>query len=436
MSASSLRPSYLAHVARLQEGYERVLASHRLDAIVLGSGAAAARSPFDDQYWPLLPTPAFAHWVPLAEPDAFLVIRAGQRPRLLRTRVDDFWEAAPRAEDDHFWDAFELLEELPGHLERHLPTRNAVTIRRDAPLDGDPRRAQLLEDLDALRTRKSEYEVACLCRATERAAAGHLRAAELFAAGDPSELSLHLAYLEASAQDDSATPYKNIVALGAHAAVLHYVSYEARAPGRADQSLLVDAGAKVLGYGSDITRTHARGQGPAARRFAELIAAMDRLQRTICAEISIGLEYEALHDRSHQLLAELLLAVGLCRGSADELVARGVTRRFYPHGLGHSLGITVHDVGMRPRAPRPDNAFLRTTTTIEPDQVFTIEPGLYFIPQLLERARAESAELIDWAAVDELRPFGGIRIEDNLAIGAGGAAIRNLTRETLAAATR
>ena len=117
---------------------------------------------------------------------------------------------------------------------------------------------------------------------------------------------------------------------------------------------------------------------------------------------------------------------------ADELVDKGVTRALFPHGLGHSLGVTVHDVGMKPRPPRPENKFLRNTSVIEIGQVFTIEPGVYIIDPLIKPLQAEAATrgLVDWAMIDELRPFGGIRIEDNVVVEAHGT--RNLTREAFA----
>ena len=87
---------------------------------------------------------------------------------------------------------------------------------------------------------------------------------------------------------------------------------------------------------------------------------------------------------------------------------------------------------MKPRPPRPENRFLRNTSQIEVGQVFTIEPGLYFIEGLLGPLRAGShSGLVDWRLVDELAPFGGIRIEDNVVVQAGG--IRNLTREAFGA---
>jgi len=113
-------------------------------------------------------------------------------------------------------------------------------------------------------------------------------------------------------------------------------------------------------------------------------------------------------------------------------VARGVTRAFFPHGLGHSLGLQTHDVGCATRAPRADNPFLRNTTDVAAGQVFTIEPGIYFIPDLLEPLRATPRGAgVDWALVDTLAPLGGVRIEDDVQIEGGATVLRNLTREHL-----
>src|SRR5262249_32960909 len=131
-------------------------------------------------------------------------------------------------------------------------------------------------------------------------------------------------------------------------------------------------------------------------------------------------------------LAVQLREMGLVRGSVEEVVERGITRALFPHGLGHSLGITVHDAGMKPRPPRPDNKFLRNTSTIEVGQVFTIEPGVYIIDALLKPLQGDARrELVDWSMIADLRMFGGIRIEDNVQVEAAG--IRNLTREAFSA---
>jgi Xaa-Pro dipeptidase len=426
----SFETTYPDHVAHLQRATEAALAAQGYEALVVCSGTPQSKNRFDDQSWPLSPTPTFTHWCPLAEPDAFLIVRAGRKPTLVRTISDDFWETNPPPESEHFWDAFDVVTVGPGHAGDVLPGGKVAVITRDpgqAP-PGEVNPAPLLAALDAIRTKKTAYEIECLVEATRRAVRGHKRTEELFRAGPVSELGIHLAYLDASEQDDPVAPYKGIVALGAHSAVLHYVAYE-KTKVSGDTSLLVDAGARCNGYGSDITRSYARGAK--AAKFADLIARMDRLQQEVCRRIRPGMPYEDLHDDTHRLLADVLREVGLGKGSAAELVDRGVTRVFLPHGLGHSLGVCTHDVGMKLRPPRPENKYLRNTSTIEVGQVFTIEPGLYFIDGLLSTLRGDDRErLVDWKLVDELRPFGGIRIEDNVAVLATG--IRNLTREAYA----
>ncbi|MEZ4366548.1 MAG: Xaa-Pro dipeptidase [Kofleriaceae bacterium] len=429
---------YAQHAETLAAGTAAALEACGYDAVILAGGRAATRNRFDDQDAPLSPTPAFSHWVPVVEADALLVIEPGQRPTLHRTLVDDFWHAPARLELDHVGEQVARATRRAGDA-LALPRGRVAVISRDDADDGVPAELPrnppaLLAALDALRVHKTPYELACLRLAQRGAARGHQAAAAAFAAGDasgPSELALHLAYLAASGQDPDATPYKGIVALGANAAVLHYTAYQATAPGVADTSLLVDAGARHLGYGADITRTYARGAGAAARRFADLIARVDELQQTVCAEVRPGVAYEDLHERTHVLLAELGRAAGLLRGGTEELVARGVTRALLPHGLGHSLGIVTHDVGCRPRPPRPHNPFLRMTIDLAVGHVVTIEPGLYFIPSLLAPLRADDrAALVDWDAIAELAPFGGIRIEDDVAVTADGH--ENLTRDAFA----
>jgi len=424
--------TYPAHVESLQRGVEAALAALGFDALVLCSGTAAQKNRFDDQYWPLCPTPAFAHWCPLVEADAYVVVRPGKKPRLVRTIVEDFWETTAAPESDHFWSAFEVVEVKPGLAGDALPGGKVAVITRDQGTSppGTVNPPALIAALDLLRTKKTAYEIECLAEASRCAAKGHKRLANFFGSGTPSELELHLAYLQATEQDDTSAPYKGIVALGPHTAVLHYVSYtKERVTG--DTSLLVDAGAKCLGYGSDITRTYVRGTSSAAKRFAELIAHVEALQQEIIRRIKPGMPYEDLHDDTHRLIAVALRELGIGRGSVDELVEKGVTRALFPHGLGHSLGVTVHDVGMKPRPPRPDNKFLRNTSVIEVGQVFTIEPGIYVIDPLLKPLQSDARrDLLDWAAIADLRAFGGIRIEDNVLVEKSGT--RNLTREAFA----
>jgi Xaa-Pro dipeptidase len=432
-----LQPLHAAHVEQLQRATAALLAQQGLDALVIHAGVAQKRSGYDDNYWPLRPTPHFQHWLPLAEAGCALVIRPGKKPLLLRPRELNFWENPHPPESDHFWAAFEVAEGLPSQLAalgRDAVGKRAAFIGEDREaatafgLAGSQDPKPLLDALDALRVKKTAYEELCLAEANRRAAAGHDELRALFARSDLAELELHLAFLKATRQDDAETPYKNIVALGAHAATLHHVAYAKHAA--PSQSLLVDAGASFAGYASDITRTWVKGGGAGASAFAQLVSEVEAMQQRLVAKATPGLHYEALHEESHRQASAIIRSLGLSRLSEDELVASGITRAFYPHGLGHSLGLQVHDVGCALLRPKPENPFLRNTTVIAERQCFTVEPGFYFIDGLLRPLReGPHAGAIDWALVDTLSAFGGVRVEDDLVVGERRA--RNLTRERL-----
>jgi Xaa-Pro dipeptidase len=129
-------------------------------------------------------------------------------------------------------------------------------------------------------------------------------------------------------------------------------------------------------------------------------------------------------------VSAILKEAGIAKASAEEIDAKGISRIFYPHGLGHSLGLQVHDVGCAVIKPKPENPFLRNTSKIADGQVFTIEPGLYFIDTLLAPLKGdERGKLIDWGLVEALAPLGGIRIEDDVLV--TGKTTRNFSREVL-----
>lgn len=442
MDSTSLARLYTDHLRQLEAAYAEAMRAHGYDALVIHSGLPKQRTVFDDQFWPLRVTPHFQHWLPLAEADCALVVRAGKRPTLIWHRPTDFWEAPAEPAGTHWQSSFEIIE--VGSAEaacEHMPSGRAAFIGEKrsraaswgfAPENVAPK--ALVDQLDQIRARKTAYEVYCLEEANRTAAIGHRALADAFRSGDASELELHLEFLRATKQDDPETPYKNIVALGENAATLHHVSYrKTRERGAGAQSLLVDAGATHFGYCSDITRTYVKGGSAGASAFGGLVAAVETFQQQLCAAVAVGDKYEALHDRAHLEVARALRATGVTNLSHEETVASGITRAFFPHGLGHSLGLQCHDVGCALIKPRPDNPFLRNTSTIATGQCFTIEPGIYFIGSLLAKLRdGAHAAAIDWPLVSELSKFGGIRIEDDLVVTDGAVAGRNLTRECLA----
>ena len=441
MDQDQLTHLYAEHLRALTQGYAQALRSAQYDAVVVHSGAPQQRTQFDDQYWTLRVTPHFQHWLPLAEAECALVIEPGKRPTLLWNHDPSFWEQ-PAPPDSQHWQAhFEIIDiSNPDAAKSSLPSGRVAFIgdQRSRAADwgfddADVSPKALVEQLDQLRTKKSRYEVHCLAEANRRAAVGHAALRDAFLSGGASELELHLLYLRATQQDDPETPYKNIVAQGENAATLHHVSYR-KTPllGVGSQTLLVDAGATHLGYCSDITRTYVNANGAAADAFAGLVAYVEKFQQHLCEAVVLGNKYEALHDRAHREVGEALRAMAISKLSVDEAVSSGITRAFFPHGLGHSLGLQCHDVGCALIKPRPDNPFLRHTSTITEGQCFTIEPGIYFIPRLLDKVRqGPHASAIDWKLVDELAKLGGVRIEDDLVVVGGDHVTRNLTREVL-----
>jgi len=426
----------------LTAAYGRVAERHALAAIVVHGGRPKSRSRFDDQAFALRSTPHFQHWLALAEPDCAVIVAPGREPTLVWPSGLDFWER-PRAP---LTTAFErsLRVERPTayaagkELLRELAPTGAIAF-----VGEDPEAAaewglaaaacnpeSLLRDLDALRVLKSPYERACLVEANRVAALGHESVRRAFASGDASELELHLEFLRATSQDDPETPYKNIVAKGHNGAILHHIAYLRE--GRGEHSLLLDAGATFQGYCSDITRTWVKGEGAAASAFLGLVRGVESLQRALCLGAVEGRRYEDLHDESHRRVSAVLAEVGLVRLSPEEICARGISRLFYPHGLGHSLGLQTHDVGCALERPRGDNPFLRNTAVIAAGQTFTVEPGVYFIDQKLAELReGPHAGAVDFSLVEALSALGGVRIEDDLFVEPGGGAPENLTRAWL-----
>jgi len=323
---------------------------------------------------------------------------------------------------------------------QHLPkdpARSAIVGDDNAkvgPFAPDNPKA-LLDYLHYHRAYKTPYELAMMRVASKIGARAH-RAAEAAFRGGESEFGIHMAYLDAARQTDNELPYSNIVALNEHGAVLHYTDLNHAPPSRA-HSFLIDAGASFHGYASDITRTHAAA---GADEFAALIDAVDDAQQGFCAKVRKGQSYPELHVHAHHVLAGILREHGFIRMSAESAVESGVSSTFFPHGLGHGIGLQVHDVAGFQESERggtipkpPGHPYLRLTRKLEPGMVTTIEPGLYFIDMLLAELRKKAvANDIAWDRVDAFRKYGGIRIEDDVVCTDGTP--ENLTRDAFAAA--
>jgi Xaa-Pro dipeptidase len=434
---SRLDQTFGPHILAVCERTAQALASCGYAGLLVYAGSPLPVFE-DDRTYPFEANAPFKVWAPLSDaPGSFIWFVPGSRPTLILERPEDYWHKPPSPPQGYWVRHFDLhtvadrvgaRAVLPADLSRAAYIGEVFDGLDDFRIGAMNPRA-LLCRLDYARAVKSPYELVCLREANRLGALGHVAAAAAFAGG-ASEFEIELAFLEACGLREQELPYNPIIALNASAAVLHYQVLEKDAPSER-HSLLIDAGAEFAGYASDITRTYAR----ADRDFAELIARMDEMQQSLCAGVRAGVDWRDVQLRAHELTGEVLRDADLIRCNAAEAVERGVTRVFLPHGIGHLLGLEVHDVGGLMRSAeggeieRPKgHPHLRLTRVLEAGFVVTMEPGIYFIPQLLEAARSdERGRHINWLRVEALARFGGIRIEDNLAITATGS--ENLTRD-------
>jgi Xaa-Pro dipeptidase len=436
MLQQELHRLYPEHIAEVVRRTADALARSGLEALIVHAGSPIGLF-LDDQHYPFKAHPPFKWWAPLLDaPGSMIHFRPGSRPQLVFHVEADFWYQ-PATLPQSWWPGqFEVVivnskDQARAALPRDLGKTAWIG---DALPDllgwgvGSINPPDLSRRLDFTRACKTPYEIACLAEANRIGALGHAAAERCFHGGG-SEYEIHQAFASACGQREQELPYNAIVALNEAASVLHYQVLRRTRPD-CHRSLLLDAGASFAGYGSDITRTTAAETGD----FADLVTAMDQLQLGLCDLARPGADWRDIHAAAVERITALLHESGVLRCSVAEALDSGASRLFFPHGIGHLLGLQVHDVGgtmaddeggVLPKPPK--DPALRLTRRLEPGFVVTMEPGLYFIEALLGPARSgPHAARIDWKRVQALTPFGGIRVEDNLAITATGC--DNLTR--------
>lgn len=437
----ALGAQYPEHVQEIMARHERALDIAGGSHAVIFSGAPKLRF-LDDNYYPFKANPHFAGWLPLTgNPHCYLVFTPGETPVLIYFQEKDYWHAPPAAPEGFWAEHFDVrIVHEQDAIREHLPVERKKCILigeidDDAQTFGIERvnPTSALNYLHYARAKKTAYELDCLRAASRRGARGHRAAEEAFRAGK-SEFDIHLDYCRAIGLTDPQLPYGNIIALNEHGAILHYQHLSREVPAER-HSFLIDAGASVNDYASDITRTYSYEDA----EFAALIERMDELQRGLVTRVRAGLDFAELHIETHRQIATLLTELDFASGSTEALIANGVTAAFYPHGLGHFLGLQVHDVGgfmadeQGGTIDRPSgHPFLRLTRTLEEDHVVTIEPGLYAIDMLQKNLEGTPGHaMVNQERVAWLMKFGGIRIEDDVRVLADGA--ENMTRDAFAA---
>lgn len=403
------------------ERRKRLLAQIGDGVALLSTAPVAVRNA--DNHYPYRADSHFLYLTGFEEPEAVLLLdgRSGHSVLFCRDRNPEMeiWDGFRYGPDgakemfgfDESYPLSEMAERVPdlladrsqlwwplGHDEAFDRRVNrwldAVRGRSRASARPPSHYGDLRALLDEMRMVKDEAEIALLRRAGEISAAGHVQAMRAARPG-MREYQLEAELLHVFVGHGARQPaYESIVAAGANACTLHYVANNARI--NDGELLLIDAGCEYRGYAGDITRTfpaNGRFSGPQRDVYEIVLAA----QQAGIDAVKPGAVWHAPSDAALEVLAQGMVDLGLLAGSADGVIESGAYRQFYMHGIGHLIGLDVHDVGQR----KHDGQWRR----YQPGMCTTIEPGLYIRPA---------------PGVPEAFHGIGVRIEDNVLVTADG----------------
>jgi Xaa-Pro aminopeptidase len=295
-------------------------------------------------------------------------------------------------------------------------------VNLGAPVTGvssDSRSAsELRAGLNHLRRQKDPLELSRMRKAERATRAGFAVASKMIEPG-VTERALQIE-LEAELFRAGADwlAFDTIIAAGANSSVLHHPpTGRSLAEG---ELLLIDAGGEYRGYASDVTRTY-----PVSGRFtgmqADIYALVRDARRAAIERCAPGTEYRDVHHVAAVTIGSGLVDLGILKGEPGDLVERGTVSLFFPHGVGHMVGLGVRDAGevLPGRKPDPDEfPRLRVDLPLLPGHVVTIEPGIYFVPALLNDPdmRERHRDAVRWGQAERLQDFGGVRLEENVLI--------------------
>lgn len=271
---------------------------------------------------------------------------------------------------------------------------------------------ELRKALNTLRSQKTKGEIALMKIANEISSEAHEEAMSLTEPGlkENEVQAAFLAYCQIEGARLQA--YGPIFAAGSNAAILHYRDNNQLI--KKNDLLLIDAGCEWKGYASDITRTFP-ANGKFSKKQAQIYDIVLDAQKECIKKAHVGNNMGDLHKLSEEIMTQGLIDLKIFKSkNVQDILESGAMKIFFPHGLGHMLGLDVHDVGGK----KKKNSKLRNWIDFAPGHVVTIEPGLYFIDAHFRnpKTRKEFAKIIDWKKAESYKAVGGIRIEDNIHI--------------------
>jgi len=411
-----------AHLSSRRARVASALSLHN-EILVISSGHALPLPEHSDQCYPFI-----------ADADYFYLTEDNSEGGLIAYDpqlgpVDGWVHFVPEiGEAERIWEG---RAQQPGVLLREFDTW--LDSRRNRPLallgapqhgqSGDPAASRMAATrLQHARRPKDEHEISLLREAAAATAAGFARVATLLKPGLSEreiQVELEAEYFRNGADQ---TGFGTIVGGGPNSAILHFPPSLRKT--RSGEFVLIDSGAQLRRYTADVTRTFFLGKPTGMQR--ELYELVLSAQKAAIDRCLPGAEWKEIHLTCARDLVAGLVSMGLMKGNPDSLLEREAHALFFPHGIGHMVGLGVRDAsGLLPgrtRDPRPSLRSLRMDLPLEENYVVTVEPGLYFIPPLLNdpRRRTQYADCVNWERVDENIDIGGVRIEDDVLVRATG----------------
>ncbi|KAK6460176.1 X-Pro dipeptidase [Scheffersomyces coipomensis] len=321
-------------------------------------------------------------------------------------------------------DEIKYVETLQADLESintvHLLTTdiNKSNIKFASILkEGDK---DLFYAMDEARLIKDSYEIELMKHASKISDNCHLAVMSATPI-ETNETHIHAEFMyHAIRQGSKYQSYDPICCTGPSCSTLHYIKNDDEiTPDK--KSVLIDAGAEWECYASDVTRCFPIN-GDWTKEHLEIYTTVLKMQAAAMALIKPGASWEHLHLTAHKVLIEEFQKLGIFKSeySLEEIFESKVSARFFPHGLGHLLGMDTHDVGGYPNYADPDPllAYLRIRRDLKAGMVVTNEPGCYFNPFLLEDTLKDPKRVkyINKDVLDKYWYIGGVRIEDDILV--------------------
>ncbi|KAF2673734.1 putative Xaa-Pro aminopeptidase pepP [Microthyrium microscopicum] len=277
--------------------------------------------------------------------------------------------------------------------------------------------ALLKPAVEICRVIKSDYEIALIKHANLVSTEAHVAVMRAVKSAT-NERELEGIFLkECIARGCRNQAYSSIVASGTSAATLHYVKNNAFLSEKLN--LLLDAGAELACYASDITRTFPIS-GTFSKESREIYDIVLQMQLECIDMLKEGIIWDDVHAHAHRIAITGLLKLGILKGDPEDIFKSRTSVAFFPHGLGHYLGMDTHDSGGNANYSDEDSMFryLRVRGTLPAGSVITVEPGIYFCEFIIEPALKDpvKSKFIDADVLKKYWEVGGVRIEDNVLV--------------------